>query len=187
MKISLSGNNAELMGIFGFSWPEKVAAFMQKRLKGTALESKLKSFWGAGGKNVQMIENLHREYIALMAQGKNPVSFALSPDASGNGGTISQDTVLLAQLINTKTAIDKTIIEEFLRAIFILARDGKIPYEKWNPKGYSESEKLTKTFTSEQNIFDKIKSGSGTVNALLLVAGIGVSAYLLSQLKGLTK
>lgn len=187
MIVSLSKSNAELMGIFGFSWPEKVASFMQKRLKGTAFESKLKSFWGAGGKNIELVENLHREYIALMAQGKNPATFSLPPDVSGNGGVFSSDSILLSQIINSKTAIDKTIIEEFFRAIFVLARDGKIPYEKWNPKGYSEAEKLTKTFTSEQNIFDKLKSGSGSLNSLLLIAGIGVSAFLLSQLKGLTK
>ena len=187
MKISLV-KEPEMMGIFGFSWPEKVTGFMLKRLKGSVYEPKLKDFFQASGRNQKLVENMHREYLALMAQGKNPVTFSLAPDASGNGGQMSPDGNLLAQQIFNKTAIDMPIINEFLRALFVLSRDGKIPYEKWNPKGYQQAKEVSKSaFESEQGFFDKLKPAGDTMKTVLLVAGIGVSAYLLNQLKGLVK
>jgi len=191
MKISLIKTDPELMGIFGFSWPEKVAAFMVKRLKGTVYENKMKTFWGAGGKNTELVENLERQYLLLMATGHNPASFSMPPDINGNGGTLSADSQLLAQLINSGTNVDIPIINEFLRGLFVLSRDGKIPFEKWNPQGYKESKKTTsEVFPSEQGILDKLKPAGNTMNSVLLIAGIGVGAYLLSQLnklKGIVK
>lgn len=188
MKVNLS-ESPETMGIFGFSWQEKSAAFMQKRLKGTEYESKLKSFWGAGGKNVEMVNNLHLQYMALMARGYNPVSFSIAPDAAGNNSVLSADSILLTQEINKATGVDKAIINEFLISIFVLARDGKMPYEKFNPKGYNAATAITKeTFVSEQSILDKITpTASKNISTFLVVAGIGVSAYLLSQIKGFVK
>lgn len=188
MKISLTQNNPELMGLFGFSWPEKVAAFMVKRLKGTPYEKKLKTFWGASGKNTELVENLETQYLLLMATGHNPATFSLPPDIDGNGGALSADSQLLAQLINSGTNVDIPIINEFLRAIFVLSRDGKIPYEKWNPQGYQIARQKTSTaFESEQGILDKLKPAGNTLNTVLLIAGVGVGAYLLNQLKGFVK
>lgn len=189
MKISLIKNDPELMGIFGWSWQEKVATMMLSILKGTQLESKMKSFWGGSGKNTELVNNLELSYTALMASGNNPASFALSPDSSGKNGVFSADSTLLAQQINKTTSVEIPIINSFLTSIFVLARDGKIPYEKWNPKGYAESKALTKdTFDSEKSIFDKITKPAGdTMKTVLVIAGVGAVAYLLNQVKGLTR
>lgn len=188
MKISLTRNDPELMGLFGLTWPEKVASFMLKRLKGSVYESKLKSFWGGSGKNTELVENLETQYLLLMAQGHNPATFSLPPDINGDGGTLSADSQLLSQLINSGTNVDIPIINEFLRGLFVLARDGKIPFEKWNPAGYQEAKKTTSSaFESEQGILDKLKPAGNTMNAVLWIAGIGVGAYLLNQLKGFVK
>lgn len=183
MKVDLS-NNPEMLGLFGLTWKERIASFMGKQLKGTKLKKLTKSFWGAGGMNMKMISNLHNEYMAFMAQGKAPSSFTLKPDSTGAGGTFSPSTIKLAELINDKTNTNSTVILEFLRALYVLSKNGRIPFNKWNPKGYVQSTKLRKTFKSEQNVIDAVKSGTNYAKILLAVAAVGAGAYLLKQAKG---
>lgn len=185
-KVDLSGNRStEYMGLFGLTWEEKVAAFVQRRLKGTAAAKKLSSFLQAGGKNVTLIKNLYREYAALMASGYNPADFSVSPDDKGSGGQYSDDTVSLAGVIADKTNVEPVIVLEFLRGLFVLARDGKISFAKWNPQGYKQSTKLQKTFSTEKSFLD-MTSKTGTYAKIALAIGaVGVGAYLLSQIKGL--
>lgn len=173
----------EVMGLFGLSWPEKVASFMAKQLKGKPQSKKLKDFFQAGGKNVSLVNNLHREYMALMAENREPSSFTVSPDSQGSGGEFSSSTITLASLIENRTNVDPVIVLEFLRALYVLSRDGKIPFAKWNPKGYQTSTELKRTFKTEKGILD-FTSKSGTyAKVLIVLASVGVGAYLLSQLK----
>lgn len=175
----------EYMGLFGFSWQEKVAGFMKKQLAGTAAAKKLSSFWQAGGVNVALVKNLHNEYMALMARGNPPSSFAVAPGSDGRGGQYSPSTLSLAATLSGKTNIETSIVLEFLRALYVLARDGKIPFEKWNPSGYAESTALRKTFISEKGLLDVFGKTANTGKIVLIVAGVGVGAYFLSQLKTL--
>jgi hypothetical protein len=184
MRKSLSGDTRELMGLFGFSWEEKTASFMNKKLKGTQLAKKLKTFWQAGGMNVSIVKNLHREYTALQATGWKPANFSALPDAKGDGGTFDNSTVQLAGQLQARTNIESPIVFEFLRALFTLARDGNIPFQKWNPQGYKQSTLLQKTFATERSGFlDAAKSTGGYMKIVLAIAAVGVSAYLLSQIK----
>lgn len=174
----------ETMGLFGLSWTEKVASFMSKQLKGTAAGKKMNQFWQAGGKNVTLVKNLHNEYMAYLSSGYKPAGFTYVPDSKGNGGTFDQSTIQLAGLIQQKTNVDTPIILEFLRGLFVLARDGKIPFAKWNPQGYAESTAKRKTFESEKGILEAAKSGTNVAKMIMILAGLGVSAYILTQLKG---
>lgn len=174
----------ELIGLFGLSWPEKVAKFMSNQLKGTALRKKLKSFWGAGGLNTTLVKNLHNEYMALMARNYAPADFVIKPNAQGTGGSFTPSTVNLASMIQQKTNIDSAVILEFLRAMYVLARDGKIPFNKWNPKGFKESTALRKTFTSEKGFIEAAQKTGNYAKIALIVAGLGAGAYFLSQVKG---
>ena len=172
----------ELMGLFGLSWQEKIISFMKSQLKtNKELLKKLSSWWG---ENTRLVDNLHREYTALLATGSNPVSFVSLPDTSGSGGELSAESTPLATKIAAKTSVDKEIIESFLRALFVLSRDGKIDFKKIDPKGYIESKEAQKKVTTEPGILDTIKSGS---NKIFLLAGLGLSLYLLNSLKGLNK
>lgn len=177
----------ELMGIFGFSWQEKVAGKMIDILKGTVYESSLKSFWSPGGKNTEIVNNLERIYLSLLAQGRNPISFSTAPDIAGNGGQFTPDTSALAIKVSAETQIDIAIVNAFFRSIYMLARAGTIPVEKWNPKGYAEAEKLKNTFESERGILDKFTPAANTGKMLLIIAGVAAGAFALSQLKGFTK
>jgi hypothetical protein len=173
----------EIMGIFGMSWQEKIVAFMKKQLKGqTELLKKLSTWWG---ENTTLIDNLYREYTALIATGGNPVSFSELPGIDGSGGTFSVETELTATNIAAKTAIDRKIVESFLRALFVLARDGKIDYKKLDPVGYIETKTATKSVTAEKTgILEQVSSSAKTI---LWVAGLGTALYLLNTLKGLSK
>ncbi len=183
-------NSAEYMGLFGFTWEEKVAAFAKKQLKGTAAAKKLSDFFQAGGVNVSLIKNLYNEYAAFMAKNYQPVSFAVQPDAAGNGGTFSPGTIELSALIGNKTNVETPIVLSFFKALYVLSRDGKIPFAKWNPAGWKESTNLRKSFPTEQGFLDTATKAAtkavDTSKIFLIVAGIGAAAYLLSQLKTFT-
>jgi hypothetical protein len=183
-------NSAEYMGLFGFSWEEKVASFVKKQLKGTAAAKKLSDFFQAGGLNVSLVKNLYNEYAALMAKSYQPVSFSVSPGADGSGGTFSPESIELSAIIANKTNVETPIVLSFFQALFVLSRDGKIPFAKWNPAGWKESTQLRKSFSSEQGFLDSAtKAATKAVDSskvFLIIAGIGAAAYLLSQLKNFT-
>ncbi len=187
--MTVNFNNQEYMGLFGLTFEEKVASFVRKQLKGTAAAKKLSSFFQAGGLNVTLIKNLYNEYAALMAKNHKPADFTVSPDAAGNGGAFSESSIQLAAIIGDKTNVDNAIVLSFLKALYVLSRDGKIPFSKWNPAGYKESTELRKSFATEQDIFQAVGKAAGkaagTSKILLIVAGIGVTAYLLSQIKAI--
>lgn len=179
----VSKASPEHMGIFGFSWQEKVAKFMKTQLKGTAAAKKVSDFFQAGGLNVSLVNNMYNEYAALMATGFAPVDFTVQPDSEGNGGTMTQNSFTVAARISDKTNVDASIVLPFLRALFVLSRDGKIPFAKWNPAGFKQSTALRKTFSTEKGILEVAQSAGKTANVLMWIAGIGVGAYFLSQLK----
>lgn len=174
-------NSPERLGVFGFSWQEKVAKFVATRLKGTKLQDKLKSFWSAGGLNVTLINNLYREYAALMAKNYAPVGFISLPGSDGSGGQFDASTIQLAGLISNVTNVDGAIILEFFRALFVLARDGKIPFAKWNPQGYKVSTSLQKTFSTEKSVSETL---STNLKLISLLAVLGVGVYTYNQLRG---
>jgi len=167
---------SEFMGIFGLSWQEKVANLTyQKTVKtNKELSKKLKDFWQSGGLNVTIVNNLYREYAALLASGYMPSSF--------ENGIPDQNTKALIDKINSRVTIDKLIIKNFLESIFELSSEGKIPFQKWNPKGYKETQDLVKTFPSEASIFDKVKKGTNTVSTILIIAGIATTLYYLNSI-----
>lgn len=187
MKVDLSSRSVEQMGLFGLTWPERVASFMKKRLKGTAIGKKLKSFWGGGGMNTRLINNIHREYMAYMATGRPPANFSVQPSSSGSGGEFDINTNFLVQLLTAKLNINPAIVIEFLRALFVLARDGKIPYAKWNPKGYKVSTALRRTFKSEKGIMDKVQKTGSYLKIGMVLASLGLGAYVLQQVKPIRK
>ena len=183
MTIYFDQTYPEQMGLFGFTWQEKVAKFVKKHLKGTVAAKKMSAFFQAGGLNVSLINNMHNEYMALMAQGYKPVMFDVQPDEEGYGGVINKSAYALSSKISDKANVDASIILTFLRALYVLARDGRIPFAKWNPKGFKESTALRKTFETEKGFLEIAKKAGGTAQTVLLIAGIGVGAYFLSQLK----
>lgn len=175
----------ELMGLFGLTWAEKVASFMDARLSGSA-KKKMHDITQSGGMNIKLVDNLYNEYIALLARGNQPAQFVIAPDSKGNGGDFTSNSLMLADAIGGKTNVESSIVLNFLRAMFVLARDGKIPFERWNPAGYQQTTELRKTFATERKpsgIAQVITGATNTSKVIAVIAGLGVAGYLLSQLK----
>lgn len=171
----------ELMGLFGLSWQEKVTALTYKKVNAIdkTIAKQLKDFFQSGSLNVRTLENMHREYIALMAQGYKPSVFV--------NGVPDSSTLQLIPKIKDKLNIDELIILKFLESLFELSAAGKIPYAKWNPKGYKESTALQKTFPSEKTVLDNVQKGAKIGTVLLIVAGVGVSLYYLNNIERLRR
>lgn len=186
MKVKFSSTQyPEQMGVFGFSWPEKVGKLMIQNLKGSQYQKVMKDFWQPMQRNVRLIKNVHSQYMALLASGYKPVNFDIVPDVKGKGGTFNQQSLDLAKIISRKTNVALPIVHEFFRAIFVLARDGKIPVEKWNPVGHAKTTALKQKFATERGFFYTAKKTADYAKILMLLGGLAAGGYFLSQMKGL--
>jgi hypothetical protein len=169
----------ELMGMFGLTWEEKVAALVYSKLQtiDKKLAKKMKDFFQAGGFNIRLIQNMQREYAALMAQGYKPANYV--------NGVPDKLTPTLITIIKNKVNTEDQIVSAFLSSLQELAANGIIPFAKWNPKGYEESTNLQKSFESEKTILDKAQTVAKTTamasSTILLVAGLGFLSYLIYE------
>jgi len=171
--------NVESMGWFGLTWQEKVAksTYDKTMLINQTIAKKLKDIFQAGTFNIRLIENMYREYSALMAQRYKPASF--------DNGIPNNDTITIAKMIAKKINTDEIIVLNFLSSLQELAAAGKIPFAKWNPSGYAESKALQKSFDSEKSILDKAQGVAVTASkvstVLLIVAGLGLVSYIVYE------
>ena len=176
MKINYS---PDLMGWFGLSWQEKVANSTYKKV--AAIDKKtakvLKDIFQPGGLNVRLIENMYREYVALMAKGNKPANFV-------NGAPDSSTVNIATKIRDTVNASD-TVVLKFLESLYELSSTGTIEYSKWNPQGFKTSTALQKSFPSEVSFIEKAAkvttATAKTGSILLIIAGIGVSLYYLNN------
>jgi len=174
--------NAENMGWFGLTWEEKLAKSTYDKVQAInkTTAKKLKDFLQAGSFNIRLIQNMYREYAALMAKNYKPANFNAD-------GTPDNSTINLSTIIKNKLNVDETIVLNFLLSIQQLAAAGTIPFSKWNPSGYAESTALQKKFDTEKSFLDKAQgaavkaSNVGTI--LLVVAGLGFISYVVYETK----
>ena len=174
--------NVEYMGWFGLTWQEKLAKSTYDKVKSIdkIIAKKLKDIFQAGTFNIRLIQNMYREYAALMAQNYKPANFV--------AGEADSSTAKLATIIKDKLNTENIIVLNFLLSLQELASSGMIPFSKWNPSGYAESTALQKKFDTEKSFLDKAQgaavkaSNVGTV--FMVVAGLGLVSYLVYELKG---
>lgn len=151
----------EIMG--AMTWKGEVMKYMQKRLKPFPVMYKQ-------SKNRRMIDNLHREYMALIASGYKKADIL-----TGSGDLLkwNRQTYEMARKITDRLNVNNLLTLNFFIAMYNLARQGKIPFEKWDPKGYEKSEKQKKTFKTEKTIFEKTAEKAGNITKLLMPLSIG--------------
>lgn len=171
----------DYMGWFGLTWQEKVANYTYNQVKAVdkTIAKKLNDFLQPAGRNIRLIENMYREYVALQAQGYKPANFSgIDPDSN---------TVKIASIIKGKVNTDDLIILNFLKSLYDLSAAGTIDFSKWNPQGFKESTTLQKSFPSEVSLLEKAgkitTSTAKTGTVLLIVAGIGISLYYLNNIE----
>lgn len=178
MKVKL--NNSERMGVFGLSWPEKVAKHMHSGLKGTGYESILTSFWGAGGTNTGLVKNLHNVYTSYIASGVQPPVFNGGANDAASTGQLSKD-------ISTDTATPEIVAMQFLRSIYDLTRSGVIDYKLYDPVGYKETIETIEQIKPKTGVVLVAEKTGEVFNKVLIVGGLAAGAYLLANLTKLIK
>lgn len=151
----------ELMG--AITWKGRIKEYMLARLKKFP---KLLAL----AKNNRVIDNLHREYMSLLAKG-----FTKADILSGTGDFVkwNRQTYTMARKIANRTNVPNLLVLNFFLALYNLARTGEIPFEKWNPKEYETSKKLQKTFKTEKSILEKTGEQASKVTRLLMPLSIG--------------
>ena len=160
----------ELLGLFGFSWKEKVGKEMLTVLNETMYEDTIKDFWGGGsGINTKLIGTLHRVYESYLLKGKTPPTF--------KGHEPDKNATEMAYIIEEKTKVPFTVTIEFLRSLYTLASTGVMEYKIYDPVGYQEVKEATTDF-SIKSFFEQ---ASGKMNLLIITGGIIAGLFLISK------
>ena len=167
--------NPELLG--AVTWKGKIKDYMKARLKYQPELLKLAD-------NSRVLDNIHREYMALLAKGYKKADII-----SGSGDFLKWDrqTYTMSRLIADKTNVPNLLVLNFFIAMYNLAKSGKIPFEKWNPKEFEESEKLKKKFSTEKTWLDKTGEKAGKLTRLLMPLSVGagiITAFFMLRKKG---
>lgn len=180
MKTSFANSyKPEIMGMFGLSWKEKVAAKMIAILAGTEYEDTAKSFWGPSGKNTALIKNLHTVYTRYMAEGNEP-----PVPTEAISSTYTSD---LAKSISFETGVPTEVTMAFLIAMYDLVQVGQIEYKLYNPMGYKESMESAEQAKPKTGINLFAEQAGGTLNKIIIIGGLAVGAYLLTNINKLRK
>lgn len=180
MKIKLTNStDAELMGMFGLSWKEKVAAKMIAILAGTEYEDAAKSFWGPSGKNTSLVKSLHVVYTRYMTEGNEP---PVPTEA-----ITSTYTSYLVKNISFETGIPTEVVTAFLIAMYDLVQVGQIEYKLYNPMGYKKSIESAEQAKPKTGINLFAEQAGDTLNKVIIIGGLAVGAYLLTNINKLRK
>ena len=170
-------NNPELLGAIG--WLNKIKDFMKKRLPKNSFPKLYKL-----ADNTRVIENMHREYMSLLASGYKKADIL-----SGIGDFVkwNRQTYTMSNIISDRTNLPKLLILNFFLAMYQLARAGEIPFEKWNPEEFEKSKKLQKSFATEKGFLEKTGEKASKITKILMPLSIGagiVTALIMWQKKG---
>lgn len=151
----------DLLG--AMTWKGEIKEYMKPRLKHFPKLLKL-------SQNNRVIDNIHREYMSLLAKG-----FTKADILSGTGDFVkwNRQTYTMAGQIADRLNVPKLLVLNFFLSLYNLARSGKVPFEKWNPKGYDKSKKLQKTFVTEKGFLEKTGDQAGKITKLLMPLSIG--------------
>lgn len=179
VRLGACSTGTEYMGIFGLSWPEKVAKDMINKLYGTGFEDNLKSFWGAGGMNTGLVKNLQNVYTELLVKGYKLPNFSY--------GVPDQYATIMAEAISKNTATPQEVTIVFLSSLYSLTANGTIDYKLFNPLGYKETIETIEQAEPKTGISQVVEETGKTLNKVLIVGGLAVGAYLLANVNKIFK
>ena len=146
--------HTDYMGWFGLSWQEKIAKAMYSLLNDTD-RKQLKSFWGAGGWNINLINALYNYYLT--------------------SGTVNAS----ASDISEKSGIAEKIVQAFLSSVQSLAVAGTVDYKIYNPEQAQAAQNVKSDLLTPAPV--KAIKTYGKL-AAVIVGGI-VAVQLLQSLK----
>lgn len=163
--------------LMGFGWTDNVKSYLLRLTKGLPYLRKYAT-------RTRIILNLNTQYMALIVQGYKPINIL-----SGSGDFIkwNKESYKMASIISEKMGLPKVFVLYYFLAIFNLARGGKIPLSKWNPKADVEAKKLKNKLSTEKNVFTKIadslkagveKTTNKIVVPIVVVGSIGLLLYI---------
>jgi hypothetical protein len=177
----------QAIGFLGLSWQETVLSLVKKWLTGTPDYKII---------NTTIIDNVSRIYISEIAKGQNPITWATT-NADILLNKMDSNSVGFTREIARQANTSFILTDRILRAIFYLSAIGKIPYAKYDPKGYEAQSKAVKKFSSEKSFFDKyLPSKKPLIIGSIIIAGIAglyfitkgeKYFYLIGKQKGKTK
>jgi len=135
------------------NWLDSIQNYMLKNLKHVSGLYKL-------AKNKTVLKNIVREYMALQSTGYEKCDIVSS---SGDFLKWDTQTYKMANIISKTIKVPKLLVLNFFIALYNLSKAGKIPYWKWNPKGYLKSKKAQKTIDTEKNFLEKFSTKTGSI------------------------
>ena len=162
MQTTFLGNPQMTIGLL---WRGQVFTYMEKLLEGFP-EKKLIS--------LRMIDSLNRSYMSAIARGLKHADVIY---AKGDIIKWDKPTYKLSKHIAEEIRVSQLFVLNYFIAIYNLAKAGKIPYQKWNPRGYIKAKKLMKKIPTEIPMLEKVgKKAMFAGMAILPIAIIGALA-----------
>lgn len=133
--------------------------------------------------NPDLVANVHRNYVALIAEGlPKATPKKIIPGEKYPLVTWIPETYKMARLINERTKIDKMIIYMIFTALFDMARKGKIPMKKWDPKGVQQTTQLQQTIDKPWWLqAGQFATGTAKMIPLLLIGGSVIGLLYLTK------
>jgi len=144
-----------------------------------------------GKKNLtaQGAENYHRTYMAMLQAGASRVDFA--PEEVNKNFYLqkwNKPSFELIAKIRKQLNADHILLDMYLRFLRYFAIKGVIPWEKYDPVGFSASQQLQKLFPTELNIFESAGKtvadvGKKTIGMIpwIVLAAAGIVVYVLTS------
>lgn len=137
----------------------------------------------------QGAENFHRTYMAILQAGASRVDIA--PEEVNKNFYLqkwNKPSYALIAKMRTQLNADHILLDMYFRFLRMYAVKGVIPWEKYDPVGFSATKQLQKKFPTERNIFESASEtaaevGKKTIGMIpwIVLGAAGIAAYVLTS------
>lgn len=134
-------------------------------------------------------ENIHRVYMAYLQAGNTKVE--IDPGERGKNFYLQKFTktsYALIKKIREQIGVGQIELDMYFRFLIKSAHEGKIPYEKYDPVGFTATQQLQKKFSTEKTLIEKVGSkasdvGSKTLGMIpwIVLGAAGIAVYVFTS------
>lgn len=132
-------------------------------------------------------ENVHRAYMAFLQSGYQRVE--IEPAERQKNFYLQRFTkpsYELIKKIREQIGAEQIVLDMYFRFLIKSATEGKIPYEKYDPVGFTATQQLQKKFSTEKTTVEKIgqkaaEVGAKTIDLIpwVMLGAAGIAVYVI--------
>ena len=128
--------------------------------------------------DTNLVNVLYKFYVTGLQSGYQ------LPKLDSTGYELTSDGQSFAQYISSGSGNDYAITSAFLKSMAYLSSIGQITGQDYNPVTFVAAKQSTATATGSLDLKNIGQSIETNMNKILIVAGLGIGAYLFAQISG---